>query len=144
MHQLRGRVGSSDQQGYCVLITKPELNKRIKIDSLNFEYLSRKEIENNKAAIRLSAMADLSDGFSLSEIDMKLRGPGDIFGIKQSGLPDLKFADLVHDSDLLIKAKEDAFNLINSFSNQSKDDVLVIINTLKQNYKEHTTYLTIA
>lgn len=57
-------------------------------------------------------MVKHSSGFDLSEIDLKLRGPGDIFGKMQSGFPNLVFADLTTDQQILIKAKEDAFNII--------------------------------
>ncbi|NOX17571.1 MAG: ATP-dependent DNA helicase RecG, partial [Chlorobi bacterium] len=107
LHQLRGRVGRSDKQAYCILVTGIEKPINVEKISYDFKYLSRRQIEKNKTVIRLSAMVNFSDGFKLSEIDLKLRGPGDIFGTKQSGFPELKYADIIEDKNLLIKAKED-------------------------------------
>ncbi len=114
LHQLRGRVGRGGKQGYCVLIGKDENVARMGHMNFNFEYLSAAQIEKFKAAIRLNAMVKYSSGFDLSEIDLKLRGPGQIFGTQQSGMPELKYADLSEDGPLLIKAKEDAFAVIES------------------------------
>lgn len=112
LHQLRGRVGRSDKQAYCLLITKNDFMADKFMTPINLEYLSQEQIDNHKAHIRLNAMVNYTSGFDLSEIDLKLRGPGDIFGIKQSGIPELKFADIVNDSELLIKARDAAFKII--------------------------------
>jgi len=73
LHQLRGRVGRSDRQSYCLLFT---------------------ESKSRQAYHRLKAMEELNDGFKLAEIDLKLRGPGEIYGVKQHGLMNLKIASL--------------------------------------------------
>ena len=95
LHQLRGRVGRSDLQSYCILI-------------------SDKERE------RLTIMTETNDGFMISEEDFKLRGQGDLFGVKQSGDMSFKIADLKKDFKILLQAKEDAEifiknNLIDSY-----------------------------
>lgn len=87
LHQLRGRVGRGKQQSYCILIT----------DSTSEE--SRK---------RLRALTATSDGFEISEMDLKLRGPGDFFGEAQHGLPQLKIADIAADSELVSMAGSEA------------------------------------
>lgn len=87
LHQLRGRVGRGKLQSYCILIT----------DNVNEE--SRK---------RLKALTATSDGFEISEMDLKLRGPGDFFGEAQHGLPRLKIADIAADSELLSAAGSEA------------------------------------
>lgn len=87
LHQLRGRIGRSDRQGYCFLVVG------------NVE---------EEALERLKYFASTKNGFEVAEYDMKLRGPGEILGLRQHGLPDLKVADLIRDKQLLFRAREDA------------------------------------
>lgn len=91
LHQLRGRVGRSDMQSYCILIADPkgEVGKE-----------------------RMKIMTETNNGFELSEQDLKLRGPGDFFGKKQSGLPEFKVADMIHDYKALETARTDAQDII--------------------------------
>ncbi|PAP75698.1 ATP-dependent DNA helicase RecG [Rubrivirga marina] len=91
LHQLRGRVGRGADQSYCFLMAA---------------YKRTADAEE-----RLQAMADTTDGFEISEIDLNLRGAGDFFGTRQSGLPDLKIGDLVKDAEILSEAREAAFAL---------------------------------
>lgn len=100
LHQLRGRVGRGNLQSYCILIT----------DNVNEE--SRK---------RLKALTATSDGFEISEMDLKLRGPGDFFGEAQHGLPRLKIADIAADSELLSAAGNEAKHLHESDFLQSDE-----------------------
>lgn len=95
LHQLRGRVGRGIDQSYCILLANPktEVGKE-----------------------RMKIMTDTNDGFVLSEKDLELRGPGDFFGKKQSGLPEFKVADMVHDYRTLEVARDDAAKLIASQS----------------------------
>jgi ATP-dependent DNA helicase RecG len=93
LHQLRGRVGRGQAQSYCVLIADPKTD-------------IGKE--------RMKIMTETNDGFVLSEKDLELRGPGDFFGKKQSGLPEFKMADMVHDYRTLETARNDASLLIQS------------------------------
>lgn len=94
LHQLRGRVGRGVEQSYCFLMTK---------DDFKYKFSPRVNTENEKinAVIRLRAMQETNDGFRLSETDLKLRGPGDVLGTKQSGLPDFKYVDLANDVELV-------------------------------------------
>lgn len=91
LHQLRGRVGRGDKQSYCILIAEP-----------------KGEIGRE----RMKIMTETTDGFKLSEEDLKLRGPGDVLGKKQSGLPEFKVADIVHDYRALETARIDAIEII--------------------------------
>ncbi|WP_409305384.1 ATP-dependent DNA helicase RecG [Peribacillus sp. SCS-155] len=93
LHQLRGRVGRGSDQSYCILLADPKS-------------------ETGKE--RMKIMTETNDGFVLSEKDLELRGPGDFFGKKQSGLPEFKVADMVHDYRALEVAREDAAKLIAS------------------------------
>ena len=87
LHQLRGRVGRGGEQSYCVLIT---------------------EKLNDAGKERIRALVDSQDGFEISEMDLKLRGPGEFFGTKQSGLPSLSIASILRDPDILAAAKHEA------------------------------------
>lgn len=92
LHQLRGRVGRSHLQSYCILIADPK---------------------GDTGKERMRIMIATNDGFKLAEEDLKLRGPGDFFGHKQSGLPEFKVADMIRDYRALETARQDAIDIIN-------------------------------
>lgn len=94
LHQLRGRVGRGNQQSYCILLTGNKLGS----DSLT----------------RMQTMTQTNDGFQIAEVDLKLRGPGDLMGTQQSGVLALKIADLVKDQTLLRAARAEAIQLLKS------------------------------
>ena len=102
LHQLRGRVGRNSEQSYCVLMT-------------------------NRETERLNIMENVSDGFTLAEEDLKLRGSGDLFGIKQSGDMSFKLANIQKDYELLIKAKADSEEVLDNI-----DKYEVLKNMLKE------------
>lgn len=134
LHQLRGRVGRSDKQAYCLLITKNDFMADKFSKAINFEYLSQQQIDNHKTHIRLNAMINYNSGFDLAEIDLKLRGPGDIFGIKQSGLPELRFANIITDSELIITAKNAAFKVIEEDIHLKKEENLPVKKYLSEKF----------
>jgi len=140
LHQLRGRVGRNDIQSYCILVVPPDLLVNINKTNFNFNYLSKKQIEYFKTQIRMRSMVEFSSGFDLAEIDLKLRGPGDIFGTKQSGFPELKFADIINDSDILSNAKEEAFSIIFDDPNLIKENNRVIKETINKRYYDSLIY----
>jgi ATP-dependent DNA helicase RecG len=92
LHQLRGRVGRGPWKSYCVLLESGTLSA--------------------EARRRLSAMKETQDGFKLAQVDLALRGPGDFFGTRQSGLPELRIADLLRDGPVLEEARQDAFAIV--------------------------------
>jgi ATP-dependent DNA helicase RecG len=92
LHQLRGRVGRGAEQSYCILMTSHKLS--------------------NDTKIRMETMVRTNDGFEISEVDLKLRGPGDIMGKQQSGVLNLQIADLVKDKDILQLARYHAIKLL--------------------------------
>lgn len=114
LHQLRGRVGRGEKQSYCILIVDSKIKNITSDDNLFSEFASKQQIEKDKTFFRLNSFANTLNGFELAEIDLKIRGPGDILGTKQSGLPELRYAKLPDDLDILIKARDCAFNLIDS------------------------------
>lgn len=92
LHQLRGRVGRGAEQSYCILMTSHKLS--------------------NESKIRLETMCKTNDGFEIAEVDLKLRGPGDIMGKQQSGVLNLQIADLVKDKEILLVARNEALKLL--------------------------------
>lgn len=91
LHQLRGRTGRGKEKSYCILVS---------------------DAKNDAAKQRFETMCATDDGFKIAEEDLRLRGPGDFFGARQSGLPDLKLADLMSDSRILYAAAEDAKRIV--------------------------------
>lgn len=144
LHQLRGRVGRGDKQAYCILVTKDEILQYNLQQQLELEYLSSSMLDKYKSAIRLQTMIKTNDGFEIAETDLKLRGPGDIFSTKQSGFPDLKYADLVKDAELLGTAKKIAFDIINKDPSLESDSNRVIRKNLIKHYSENLQYAKIA
>ncbi len=92
LHQLRGRIGRSAADADCILVASPG---------------------NPIARRRLDVLVETSDGFKIAEEDLRLRGPGEFFGTRQHGLPELKVADLIEDFELLRLARRDAFAIVN-------------------------------
>jgi ATP-dependent DNA helicase RecG len=107
LHQLRGRVGRGAEQSHCILVT---------------------EKMNESARERIRAMVDSNDGFVIAEMDLKLRGPGEFFGTKQSGLPELRIANILRDGEILEIARREAVPFVeNPPSRESLADAVAHI-----------------
>ena len=102
LHQLRGRVGRGGEQSFCILMTGHKLS------------------EDSKT--RLETMVRTNDGFEIAEVDLKLRGPGDLMGTQQSGMLNLKIADIVKDNQILHTARHYASNLLKNDPNLQQEE----------------------
>jgi ATP-dependent DNA helicase RecG len=111
LHQLRGRVGRGAKQSYCILMTGYKLG------------------ENAKT--RIETMCETNDGFQISEVDLKLRGPGDIMGTQQSGILNLKLADLAKDNQIVQIARDKARELLERDPDLSDKEHLLLAKKLR-------------
>ena len=109
LHQLRGRVGRGADQSYCILLSSYKLSEEGKT--------------------RLKTMVDTTDGFKIAEVDLKLRGPGNLMGTQQSGVLNLKIADVAKDSKILVAARNTAIDLLQDDPNLEMEHNLPIKNT---------------
>lgn len=115
LHQLRGRVGRGAEQSYCFFIT---------------------DSESEKGRERIEILAGTSDGFEAAEQDLKMRGPGDFFGTRQHGLPELKVADLIKNADILAAVTEDLSQIFEEDPGLSSDENLLLKKTAEKLYGE--------
>ncbi|MEN7546695.1 ATP-dependent DNA helicase RecG [Rapidithrix thailandica] len=116
LHQLRGRVGRGAEQSYCILMTKYKLSK--------------------DGRVRLETMVKTNNGFEIADVDLKLRGPGDLSGTQQSGVLDLKFADLAKDNQIIKEAREAAQSVIKKDPDLQQNEHRVITKQLSQLMKK--------
>ncbi len=137
LHQLRGRVGRSSYQSYCLLVTKDKykfaLNKKVD-----------EQTERKSAIIRLKTMEEISDGFKIAEVDLQLRGPGDVMGTRQSGLPDFKFLNLAEDGNIVAAARKQAFLIIEKDANLSLPENELIRNEFLKRFEKDRFFFDIA
>ena len=124
LHQLRGRVGRGADQSYCILMTSHKLSEN--------------------ARTRLETMVKTSDGFEIAEVDLKLRGPGDIMGTQQSGVLNLKIADIIKDHEILKIARSYAFETLKNDPSLSLAQNLPVKSTYIQltKYKNIWNYIS--
>ena len=106
LHQLRGRVGRGNDESFCVLMTKDKLSEDSKL--------------------RIETMVKVSDGFKLAEVDLKLRGPGDMLGTRQSGMLKFKLADIIYDTEILNNARNSAIKILKTDPRLNKNENLPI------------------
>src|SRR5690606_22772618 len=112
LHQLRGRVGRGADQSYCILMTGHKLS--------------------NDSKTRLETMVKTNDGFEIAEVELKLRGPGDIMGTQQSGVLNLKIANIVKDKDILRHARYCAQKILKEDPSLSHSKNKVLLETYQQ------------
>jgi ATP-dependent DNA helicase RecG len=113
LHQLRGRVGRGAAQSYCLLLAESWVAQRAKTGRMTA--VSTPDANPRAAAVeRLATMVATTDGFRIAEKDLELRGPGDFFGTRQSGIPEFRIADILTDVRIMEAARQDAFLLIGS------------------------------
>ncbi|WP_203256798.1 ATP-dependent DNA helicase RecG [Hyunsoonleella ulvae] len=124
LHQLRGRVGRGAEQSYCILMTSHKLSSDSKT--------------------RLETMVRTNDGFEIAEVDLKLRGPGDIMGTQQSGVLNLRIADIVKDKAILQQARHAAQKVLRADPSLKATENQVILNTYSQlaKYKNIWNYIS--
>jgi ATP-dependent DNA helicase RecG len=115
LHQLRGRVGRGAEQSYCILMSKYELSK--------------------EGRVRLETMVRTNDGFEIADVDLKLRGPGDLMGTQQSGITDLLIADLSKDAPILTLARDAAQQLLAQDPSLSLPENAPVLRQVKQQKK---------
>ena len=124
LHQLRGRVGRGASQSYCILMSSSELGQ--------------------DARRRLETMCRTQDGFEIAEVDMELRGPGDLMGTQQSGVPDLKVADLVRDRPLLASARHLAMELLKDDPSLTRPEHAALRESLETALKARSNWVRIS
>jgi ATP-dependent DNA helicase RecG len=117
LHQLRGRVGRGAEQSYCVLMSKYELSK--------------------DSRVRLNTMVRTNDGFEIADVDLRLRGPGDLMGTQQSGITDLLIADLSKDAAILTLARDAAQQVLANDPTLNLPENAPILRQIRQQ-KKHT------
>lgn len=124
LHQLRGRVGRGADQSYCILMSSYKLSK--------------------EARFRLETMVKTSNGFDIADADLKLRGPGDMMGTRQSGVLDLKIADLANDARVLSAAREIAMRLLEDDPTLKKEVNIPIKFFYMKNFKSKVQWSSIS
>ncbi|MDE0559407.1 ATP-dependent DNA helicase RecG [Algoriphagus sp. NF] len=124
LHQLRGRVGRGAEQSYCILMSKYELSK--------------------DSRVRLETMVRTNDGFEIADVDLKLRGPGDLMGTQQSGITDLLIADLSKDAPILTLARDAAQQVLANDPNLSQPENAPILRQVRQQKKSAVNWSRIS
>ena len=124
LHQLRGRVGRGADQSYCILMSGFKLTK--------------------EAKTRLQTMVETNDGFKIAEVDLKLRGPGDLMGTQQSGVLNLKIADIVQDSNVLYMARKAATQVVYSELGHNDPDYKNVWLTFEKIMKNRSIWANIS
>jgi ATP-dependent DNA helicase RecG len=124
LHQLRGRVGRGGHHSYCVLMAAYPISE--------------------EARRRLNTMVRSHDGFVIAEEDLAIRGPGEFFGTRQSGLPELRVANILRDAKLLEEAREEAWTLLSNDPHLSKPEHAALKAALARKWKGRLELFTVS
>lgn len=119
LHQLRGRIGRGTDQSYCFLFGNPK---------------------TPDAKERIKAMVESTDGFHIAEVDLRLRGPGDFLGVRQSGLPEFRVADIIKDEDILREARQAAADLLKADPTLKQEEHQILKEAVKSMYGKFLGY----
>ena len=142
LHQLRGRVGRGSDQSYCILLTKKWIATRAsRASGRAADVLSLDQ--DRLAERRLATMASTTDGFKIAEVDLQLRGPGDFFGTRQSGIPQFKVADILTDTALLDLARADAFALVDRDPSLHQSEHRLLAEHLREHFREELSLVRV-
>lgn len=114
LHQLRGRIGRGEHESFCILLADPK---------------------TEEAAKRLKAMEGTLDGFQIAETDLDIRGPGEFFGTRQHGLPEIRFGNIVKDFDIMEAARREAFGLVDRDPGMSEEHHRLLGGELELRFK---------
>ncbi len=136
LHQLRGRVGRGSEQSYCILVAKGQILSSPSSGPGPSVEVQSEETERRKAATRLKTILETTDGFKIAEVDLQLRGPGEFFGTKQSGLPEMQIANIATDGEILRTARKEAFELVADDPQLRREENSPVRNHFLQNYKD--------
>lgn len=151
LHQLRGRVGRGSEQSYCILLARKWIARRAERLGYHSTSVVRRgtdrlwqELEDRKMAERrLATMVSTTDGFKIAEVDLQLRGPGDFFGTRQSGMPEFRVADIIEDARLLDEARSDAFAIVAVDSRLRQPVHKMIADHLRAHHRDATSLLRV-
>lgn len=136
LHQLRGRVGRGSEQSYCILLAERWMARRVRDAQESAD-------QQHAAQRRLATMVQTTDGFRIAEVDLEIRGPGDFFGTRQSGMPEFKVANIVTDGAVLAQARDDAFALVAGDPQLRRDDHRALADHLRSRFVEEMTLLQV-
>jgi ATP-dependent DNA helicase RecG len=114
LHQLRGRIGRGEHESYCILLSNPRTDAAVE---------------------RLKAIEGTLDGFQIAEVDMDIRGPGELFGTRQHGLPEIRFGNLAKDFDIMEAARKEAFALVERDPNLKEEHHKGLKSVLGERFK---------
>jgi ATP-dependent DNA helicase RecG len=123
LHQLRGRVGRGGQRSYCILMVGPGAS--------------------DEARERIQVLADTNDGFVIAEKDLEMRGPGELLGVRQHGLPRFSVADLGSDTRLLVQARDDAFAFVEGDPEMSTPEGVVVADAMRRRFRDRGSFMDV-
>jgi len=142
LHQLRGRVGRGADQSYCILLTTRWTAVRAARGG-NLEAERLAVDQRRLAERRLATMIQTTDGFAIAEVDLQLRGPGDFFGTRQSGVPEFRVADILTDAAILHEAREDAFSIVDIDPHLARPEHRLLAEDLRTHFRDELALLQV-